>query len=47
MQQRRRMRSGELHYLDHPLLGLLIKVSRYPFEPFVDNSAQPLQTDLE
>lgn len=25
--QRRRMRSNELHYIDHPLLGLLIKIS--------------------
>ncbi len=26
--QKRRMRSGETHYLDHPLLGLIIKVTR-------------------
>lgn len=26
--QHRRMRSGELHYLDHPVLGLLIRVDR-------------------
>jgi hypothetical protein len=25
--QRRRMRSNELHYIDHPLLGLLIKIT--------------------
>lgn len=25
----RRMRSGELHYLDHPLMGALILISRY------------------
>jgi hypothetical protein len=37
LQQRRRLRSGELHYIDHPLLGLLIKISRYQFEPFVDS----------
>ncbi|MEX1082557.1 MAG: CsiV family protein [Halofilum sp. (in: g-proteobacteria)] len=30
-QQERRMRSGELHYLDHPVLGLLVKVT--PHEP--------------
>lgn len=30
-QQQRRMRSGELHYLDHPVLGLLVKVT--PYEP--------------
>lgn len=27
MRQNRRMRSGEVHYLDHPLFGLLIKVT--------------------
>ena len=35
VQQKRRMRSGELHYIDHPLLGILVKVSRHEFEPFV------------
>lgn len=29
LQQRRRMRSAELHYLDHPRLGLLIKILPY------------------
>jgi hypothetical protein len=29
MQQHRRMRSGELHYLDHPLFGLLVQVTPY------------------
>ncbi len=33
MHQSRRMRSGELHYLDHPLFGMLIKVT--PFQPQV------------
>lgn len=27
LQQKRRMRSGELHYLDHPKLGALIKIT--------------------
>lgn len=27
--QQRRMRSGELHYLDHPVIGLLVKVTPY------------------
>ncbi|RFA24561.1 hypothetical protein CAI21_21245 [Alkalilimnicola ehrlichii] len=27
MTQRRRMRSGELHYLDHPVLGVLVQVT--------------------
>lgn len=26
LQQSRRMRSGELHYIDHPLLGIVVKV---------------------
>ena len=40
VQQKRRMRSGEVHYIDHPLLGILVKVSRYEFEPFVDTEAE-------
>ena len=35
------MRSGELHYIDHPLLGMVIKVSRYEFEPFFPDPAVP------
>lgn len=31
MRQSRRMRSNELHYIDHPLMGLLIKIM--PYEP--------------
>ncbi|MCZ6829657.1 MAG: CsiV family protein [Gammaproteobacteria bacterium] len=34
VQYKRRMRGGELHYLDHPLLGLILRVSPYQFEPF-------------
>jgi len=34
----RRMRSGELHYIDHPAMGVLIKVT--PFGP-----AQPTMDD--
>lgn len=29
MEQERRMRSGELHYLDHPLFGLIIQITPY------------------
>lgn len=29
LQQSRRMRSTELHYLDHPVLGMIIRVSPY------------------
>lgn len=28
MQDQRRMRSGELHYIDHPVLGLVVRVDR-------------------
>jgi Peptidoglycan-binding protein, CsiV len=28
-QKRRRMRSNELHYLDHPVLGILINITQY------------------
>jgi hypothetical protein len=33
LQTTRRMRSGKLHYLDHPVLGVLVKAERY--EPTV------------
>ena len=29
MQAHRRMRSGELHYIDHPLMGVLLRIDRY------------------
>ena len=29
MVQSRRMRSSELHYLDHPLFGVIVRISRY------------------
>lgn len=37
MQQSRRMRSGELHYLDHPVFGLAVKVT--PYTPEADAAA--------
>lgn len=42
VQQHRRMRSGELHYIDHPLLGIIIKVTRYEFQPFLPDVTQEL-----
>lgn len=33
LQQRRRMRSGELHYIDHPLMGILIVCTPYEVPP--------------
>jgi hypothetical protein len=29
LRQSRRMRSNELHYIDHPLMGVLVKITRY------------------
>jgi len=43
--QRRKMRSNELHYLDHPKLVLLVKVIPYtPAEPILEAS---LEASLE
>ena len=41
LQQRRRMRRDELHFIDHPLLGVLVEISRYEFQPFVDTATTP------
>lgn len=45
MQAHRRMRSGELHYIDHPLMGVLIKITPYelpiPAEPVEPEAAAP------
>ncbi len=43
MEQKRRMRSGELHYLDHPKLGLLVNIVKYEpkyVEPEADVTAE-------
>ncbi|MEW8507897.1 MAG: CsiV family protein [Candidatus Thiodiazotropha sp.] len=41
MQQSRRMRSGKLHYIDHPVIGLLAVAERYvPPEP------EPIETPV-
>lgn len=37
MQDSRRMRSGELHYLDHPVLGILVRIT--PVEPEDDSGS--------
>ena len=36
MNQQRRMRSREQHYIDHPLFGLIIKITPYNFESFIN-----------
>jgi hypothetical protein len=41
LQQKRRMRSGELHYIDHPRLGVMIKLVPYEFSPIL-----PPETEL-
>ncbi|WED20810.1 peptidoglycan binding protein CsiV [Vibrio sp. JC009] len=33
LSQKRRMRSGEIHYLDHPLMGIIIQVRKAPVPP--------------
>ena len=47
MQAHRRMRSGELHYIDHPLMGVLIKITPYelptPAEPVEPEATAPLR----
>ncbi|MEP5765587.1 MAG: CsiV family protein [Halieaceae bacterium] len=40
VQQRRRMRSGELHYIDHPLLGIIVKVSRHEFPALLEEATE-------
>jgi len=37
--QHRRMRSGELHYLDHPVLAMLIRVDRAEQDPADEDAA--------
>jgi len=46
LQQRRRMRSGELHYIDHPLLGIVVRISPLEFQPFVSPQGRPLPPDM-
>ena len=37
MVQSRRMRSNELHYLDHPLFGVIVRINRYLFRTTEDD----------
>lgn len=32
MTQSRRMRSGEMHYIDHPLFGIIVRINRHTIE---------------
>ncbi|MEJ2610406.1 MAG: CsiV family protein [Candidatus Thiodiazotropha sp.] len=47
MQDSRRMRSGKLHYLDHPVLGVLAIAKRYKMPaPVVEKPLQPEEPSL-
>lgn len=41
LRQSRRMRSDELHYIDHPLMGVLVKVTPYEIEREQEQAEQP------
>jgi len=44
LKQSRRMRSGELHYIDHPLFGILMQITPYKLpDPAMDLQEIPLQ----
>ncbi len=45
MSQHRKMRSKELHYIDHPLFGLLIRIT--PYEPAEPSNAEKNDDDFE
>ncbi|WP_177418145.1 CsiV family protein [endosymbiont of Lamellibrachia barhami] len=49
MQSQRRMRSGEIHYLDHPIIGVLFLASRYelPTEPEPVEDGTPVDREVE
>ncbi|MBL3599923.1 MAG: hypothetical protein JMN25_08640 [gamma proteobacterium endosymbiont of Lamellibrachia anaximandri] len=49
MQSKRRMRSGEIHYLDHPIIGVLFLASRYelPIEPEPVEDGTPVDGEVE
>jgi hypothetical protein len=45
LQERRRMRSGKLHYIDHPVIGVLTIAKRYqPPKPEVIETPVPVPT---
>ncbi len=45
VEMHRRMRSNELHYIDHPKLGMLVKITRYKI-PQTVTPVDVLQSDL-
>ncbi len=45
LKQSRRMRSGELHYIDHPLFGILVQITPYKLpDPAMDLQPFSLQS---
>ncbi len=48
MRQSRRMRSNELHYIDHPLMGLLVRITPYDFPEIAETeSEESMDTELK
>ncbi|WP_390619000.1 CsiV family protein [Maricurvus nonylphenolicus] len=45
LKQKRRMRSGELHFIDHPLVGLLIKITPYELPEEIEEETQLMDGD--
>ena len=46
MRDSRRMRSREVHYIDHPLIGLLVLVTPYePLEPDLEGDDETVQSE--
>jgi hypothetical protein len=45
MRQHRRMRSQELHYLDHPLMGVLVKVIPYKQPEIIEEAPKVIEAN--
>lgn len=45
LRQSRRMRSDELHYIDHPLMGILVKVTPFEIPSDTDEAADDTEND--
>ena len=44
LKQTRRLRSGELHYFDHPLIGMLVMIR--PYERFIEEELEDLDSNV-
>lgn len=47
MQQLRVIRSGEIHYLDHPLFGMIIQIRKYELPAESDSESESTATPIE